>query len=444
MRDISEWLPEAGETVLCGVSGGLDSMTLLDLLRTWSAAHGGKVIAAHYNHHLRPTADRDEIFVRDWCEKHDIPFVGGGGNVKEYAACEGLSIEEAARKLRYLFFRREASARGIAHIYVAHHAGDNAETILWNLIRGAGLRGLSGMAHERDGIIRPLLDVTRKEIEEYAAARNVPHVEDETNLDPDAASRNLLRLEVMPLLRRLNPKVEEHLRETARQSAALCAFAESAARRYAQRMEARDGFAAIPARDLRAAPPELRPLILLSMLDAFGVGRKDFGAVHLQAALRLLDGGERVDLPHGVTASVRDGGLVLERRQAAEGERELPLGVPLRWGRYEITLTRDGGACPDGGGIAIRAAGGRVTVRPVAANERMTLQGANGARTLKRLCLDKRVPLAERDALPAFYVGGRLAAVWKIGVDAAFVPDGAERLFIRVRTLAQFNPTCKW
>ncbi len=436
MRDISEWMPEAGETVLCGVSGGVDSMTLLDLLRTWSAAHGGTVIAAHYNHHLRPTADRDEAFVRDWCAKHDIPFVGGGGNVREYAACEGLSIEEAARKLRYAFLRREASARGIAHIYVAHHAGDNAETILWNLIRGAGLRGLSGMAHERDGIIRPLLDVTRKEIEEYAAARNVPHVEDETNADPDAASRNLLRLEVMPLLKRLNPKAEEHLRETARQSAALHASMEADARRYQKRVEARDGFAAIPARDLRDAPPELRPLVLLSMLDRCGAGRKDFGSVHLQAALRLLDGGRRVDLPHGVTASVRDGWLLLERRPAAEEERELSPGIPIRWGRYELTLT-DGGATDDSGdGLAIRTAGGRVTVRHIQAAERLTLPGSNGPRTLKRLCLDKRVSLAERDALPAFYVGGRLAAVWKIGVAAAFVPADTDRQFIRARERA--------
>ncbi|MBR3570710.1 MAG: tRNA lysidine(34) synthetase TilS [Oscillibacter sp.] len=431
MRDISEWLPKAGETVLCGVSGGADSMVLLDILRAWCAERGGGVVAAHYNHHLRPTADRDETFVRGWCEKHNIPFASGGGDVKTYAACEGLSVEEAARKLRYAFLRREAASRGIARIYVAHHADDNAETVLWNLIRGAGLRGLSGMSRERGGIVRPLLDVTRREIEEYAQAHGVPHVEDETNADPDAATRNLLRLEVMPLLRRLNPKAGERLREAARQSAALCAFAENAARRHTGRMEARDGFAAIPARDLRAAPPELRPLILLSMLDASGVGRKDFGAAHLQAALRLLDGGERVDLPHGVAASVRDGWLTLETRQALE-ERELVPGATLRWGRYELTL-EDGASGADGGGLALRAGGGRVTVRPIAANARLTLPGANGARTLKRLCMDNRISLAERDALPAFYVGGELAAVWKIGVDAAFVPDGAKFRLIRAR-----------
>ena len=438
MRDISEWLPKPGETVLCAVSGGLDSMVLLSILRDWTARHKGSVTAAHYNHHLRPTASRDETFVRDWCAAQEIAFVSGGGDVKAYAASAGLSVEEAARKLRYAFLRREAAARGIARIYVAHHAGDNAETILWNLIRGAGLRGLSGMSHEQGGIVRPLLDVTRDEIEAYAQAHGVPHVEDETNADPDAASRNLLRLEVMPLLRRLNPKAEERLRDAGRRAATLQTFAEAETRRYTERMEARDGFAAIPARDIRRAPPELRPLILLSMLDALNVGRKDFGAAHLQAILSLLDGGERLDLPHGVIAASRDGWLILETRQAASGERELSFGIPVRWGRYELTLTdaatrNADGATNDADGLAIRAGDAdRVTAGPIPPRGRLTLPGSRGARTVKRLCVDRRISLNERDALPALYVNGRLAAVWKLGVDAAFVPDGNACRLVRI------------
>ncbi|MBQ6986721.1 MAG: tRNA lysidine(34) synthetase TilS [Oscillibacter sp.] len=436
MRDISEWMPKDGESVVCGVSGGVDSMVLLELLR----AHGGGVVAAHYNHHLRPTASRDENFVRDWCTEHGIPFVSGGGDVSGYAAREGLSIEEAARKLRYDFLRREAVSR---RIYVAHHAGDNAETILWNLIRGTGLRGLSGMSHEQGGIVRPLLDVPRAEIEAYAAAHGIPHVEDESNTDPDAASRNLLRLQVMPLLKRLNPRVEEHLCAAGGRAALLHASAEAEARRHMQRAEARTGFAAIPVRDLSATPPELRPLILLDLLERIGAGRKDVGAVHLRAALGLLDAGERVDLPHGVTASVRDGWLLLETRPATLGERVLIPGTPLRWGAYELTLLpgdcADGGGLPcdsaDGGGdgIAIRATREKVSVRPCPPGERLTVPGSPGSRTLKRLCVDRRISLRERDTLPAFYVGGRLAAVWRIGPDAAFVPDTPERLFIRVR-----------
>ena len=440
MRDISEWMPKDGENVLCGVSGGVDSMTLLDLLREWSGEHGGSVTAAHYNHRLRPNASRDEDFVRDWCARHAIPFVSGGGDVRGYAVREGLSVEEAARKLRYDFLRREAASRNIARIYAAHHAGDNAETILWNLIRGTGLRGLSGVSHERAGIVRPLLDVPRKEIEAYAAAHGIPHVEDESNADPDAASRNLLRLEVMPLLKRLNPRAEEHLCETGGRAALLHASMEAQARERLRRAETRTGFAAIPTRDLSGTPPELRPLMILDLLERIGAGRKDFGTAHLRAALSLLENGpgQRVDLPHGVTASVRDGRFLLETRQEALGERELTIGVPLRWGPYELTLTRRDASDPaDADGIAIRAArvgeSERVFVRPCPAGERLMLPGSSGRRTLKRLCADRRISLRERDALPAFYLSGHLAAVWRIGTDAAFVPDAPRRLFIRVR-----------
>ena len=432
MRDISEWLPEAGESVLCGVSGGVDSMVLLDLLRDWCAGHGGSVTAAHYNHHLRPTASRDECFVRDWCAGHAIAFVSGGGDVHAYAVREGLSVEEAARKLRYGFLRREAGER---RIYVAHHAGDNAETILWHLIRGTGLRGLSGMSHEQGGIVRPLLDVPRSEIEAYAAEHGIPHVEDETNADPDAASRNLLRLEVMPLLRRLNPRAEEHLCAAGGHAALLHASIEAEARRHLARAEARTGFAAMPVRDLSNAPPELRPLILLDLLERIGAGRKDVGAAHLRAALSLLGNGsgKRVDLPHGMTAAVRDGWLVLETRPAASGERALTPNVPLRWGAYELTLESDVPAKTREPGVPLRAGNDTVTVRPCPAGERLTLPGSNGSRTVKRLCNDRRISLRERDTLPAFYVAGRLAAVWGIGTDAAFVPDAPQCRFIRVR-----------
>ena len=429
VRDLSEWMPKSGEAVLCGVSGGLDSMSLLHMLCAWDA---GPVIAAHYNHRLRPTAQRDETFVRDWCAGRGVPFVSGGADVNAYAVREGLSVEEAARKLRYDFLRREAAARNIKKIYVAHHAGDNAETILWNLIRGTGLRGLSGMRRERDGVIRPLLSVTRRELEEYAAFYGVPHVEDETNADSGAASRNLLRLEVMPLLRRLNPRAEEHILEAGRRAALLDASMEAEARRRMERVEVRDGSAAIPVADLSDAPPELRPLMLLRLLDRFGVGRKDFGAVHLQSALSLLDGGagKRVDWPHGVTARISGDWFLLETRRTPLKETVLTPNVPIWRGPYEITLLE----VPDGDGFSIRAGkSDRISAGTCPAGARMSLAGSNGPRTLKRLCLDKRISLSERDALPALYVGGRLAAVWRIGVDAEFLSDGGPSRFIRIR-----------
>ena len=213
-----EILPGSGQGVLCAVSGGLDSMCLLFMLNAWCAERGGRVTAAHFNHQLRgEAADRDEAFVRETCRAWDIPLTVGRGDVQKHARQEGQTTEEAARNLRYQFLRQAAEAGGCGRVYTAHHADDNAETVLLNLIRGTGLRGLSGMDWQRGGLCRPLLYVTRAELEDYAARWNIPHVEDETNADPEAASRNLLRLQVMPLLKELNPRAAEHMGKTARQ-----------------------------------------------------------------------------------------------------------------------------------------------------------------------------------------------------------------------------------
>ena len=211
-------LPGRGRPALCAVSGGLDSMCLLDLLDRWCRERDGRVVAAHFNHRLRGAeADRDETFVRDWCAAHDIAFVSSSGDVRGLMEREGLSLEEAARKLRYDFLRQEAEKLGQhIKIYTAHHADDNAETILFNLIRGTGVAGLTGMAYQQNGICRPLLDVTREELAAYAAARHIPHVEDTTNADPGAAARNFLRLEVMPRLRQINPRAVEHINDAGR------------------------------------------------------------------------------------------------------------------------------------------------------------------------------------------------------------------------------------
>ena len=135
---LRRYLPEGGR-VLCAVSGGRDSMCLLHYL----VERGDlSFTAAHFDHHLRPTSGRDAAFVRDWCRTHGIPFLLGEGDVAALAAEEGLSLEEAARKARYAFLERAAREGGFAAVCTAHHARDNAETILLNLIRGTGSAGL--------------------------------------------------------------------------------------------------------------------------------------------------------------------------------------------------------------------------------------------------------------------------------------------------------------
>lgn len=421
--------------MLCAVSGGLDSMCLLHMLDAWCRERGGQVTAAHFNHRLRgDAADRDEDFVREACAKWDIPLTVGRGDVRSFAGREGLSIEEAARILRYDFLKKTAKAADCAAIYTAHHAGDNAETVLLNLIRGTGLRGLAGMDWQRGPLRRPLLNATKAELEDYAAAWEIPHVEDGTNADPEAASRNFLRLRVMPLLERMNPRAVEHINQTAGQLRSLDSALERDAILRTAGAEVRKGRVSLSADALEEAPEAVRPRMLLRLFDLLGAGRKDISAVHLNALLELAArrGGEsRLSLPHGVTARYGGGRLILETRPALMEFRLLP-DRPFRWGDYTLTLLDR----RSGEGIALRDGepDDTVSVGPCPPGGRLRLPGANGSRSVKRLCLDRSISVEERDRLPAVYMAGKLAAVWRLGVDAAFAPEaGKPCLFIKIK-----------
>lgn len=197
---------------IVALSGGADSVTLLLILSDL----GYRVEAAHCNFHLRgEEADRDEEFVKALCKEHDVPLHIIHFDTREYAALHKLSIETAARELRYGYFeqlRRDIEADGIC---VAHHRDDSVETILMNLTRGTGINGLTGIKPRNGNIIRPLLCVGRKDIEQYLSDRHQPFVTDSTNLDPDDARRNMFRLEIIPQLRKINPSVTKNIQAAA-------------------------------------------------------------------------------------------------------------------------------------------------------------------------------------------------------------------------------------
>ena len=175
--------------------------------------------------------------------------------------------------------------------------------------------------------------------------------------------------------------------------------------------------------------------VLLRMADALGVGRKDIGRDQLSAVLSLAQKGgtaaRQISLPRGATVRMADGFLTMHLSPAAPEKAALTEGVPLHWGNFELTLLRRA----DGEGISLRApnAGESLFAAPCDLSARLTLEGANGARSVKRLCVDKKITPPERDALPAIYAGDRLAAVWRLGTDVSFLPQSEEDArFVRI------------
>ncbi len=419
--------PEGGR-VLCAVSGGLDSMCLLHYLDTWGRSAGFESAAAHFNHGLRgPAADRDETFVRNWCAGRKIPCFVGRGDTRALAQAEGFSIEEAARKLRYAFLEETARREGFDAILTAHHADDNAETMLLNLIRGTGTAGLAGIPPVRGKICRPFLRISRDTLADYACRQGVPHVEDETNQE-EFAARNILRRRVMPVLREINPRAVENMSFTAGVVERENDGMEKLGRALVQQSVETDGGVSIACSALLDVPLALAERTVLQMLAAAAGCRRDLSAAHVAAVLDLAErGAGEVELPDGLLARKTGDVLSISRREILR-PAELRLNTPVSWGGYTLTLL-DHRA---GAGLALRQGAETITVVSCRGGERLTLPGANGARTVKRLCLDRRISLAERERLPAIYLDDRLAAVWRLGVDAEFLPEGTPCRFVQI------------
>ena len=267
-----------GVRVLCAVSGGVDSMYLLHQMTALGAQRGFAVGCAHFNHGLRGAeSDRDEAFVRAQCKKLGVPFYAGRGNV---ASVRGMGTEAAARELRYAFLAQCAQAHSYDWIATAHTADDNAETLLLNLARGCGLRGLTGIPPQRGKLLRPMLDTTRAQAEAYLTAHAIPHVEDSTNA-ADAYARNRVRHHAVPALESVNPAFVQHAADTAALLREDEAFLSGLAADFLAGQMPAEG---IPIAELLALP---RPVRVRALQQAAG---RELSRRHLLALERLCDG----------------------------------------------------------------------------------------------------------------------------------------------------------
>jgi tRNA(Ile)-lysidine synthase len=308
----------AGSRVLVAISGGSDSVALLFLLR--DLAENGKFTLAglaHLNHALRPAAGRDERFCRELADRLRLRIAVKTEDVKGYARVRNLSVEDAARRIRYDFLEQAADAFGADRIAVGHTQDDQAETFLLKLIRGAGLTGLAGIRPRRGRAIRPLLDVARSDLRTYLSALGEHWIEDESN-DDLANPRNRIRHRVLP---ELDCAAGASTRPAIARAAGLARedtewLDELAERRYTQlAMTSEDGVT-IEAAGLRAVPAPIRRRVLLKALKAAAGGR-EVGLDHVAAATAALAGSAGgADFPGG-RVELRRGKLVLIQQKPA-------------------------------------------------------------------------------------------------------------------------------
>lgn len=327
---IDHGLIERGDTVLVAFSGGADSTALLTALFLIKDELGFSVAAAHFNHSIRLDADADEDFCREFCKERDIPFYSEKGDAPHYAEVFGLSLETAARKLRFDFLMRIMDKTGAASVATAHHADDDAESVLMHIIRGSGLAGLTGIKPKSTRkvdpktqgeitLIRPLIDIKKAEILDFLNKNALEYREDSTNYEADAA-RNILRLKVLPLIREsVNPAFDDNLLRLKRIAAEDEEYLELTAKAALETARTEDGY-------IRAKLNELPRAILkrcLRLILSERASLVDIEEKHIESLIALIkmQSGASVDLPRVRARNVFEK-LTIEtgtRDEAAEG-----------------------------------------------------------------------------------------------------------------------------
>ncbi len=440
----NELLPEGG-SALVGLSGGADSVALLKALLSLSKKHGWTVRAAHFNHGIRGAeAGEDELFCRDLCEANGVPFYSDRADVPAYARENGLSLETAGRLLRYSFLEKIRERTGSDRIAVAHHMNDNAESILLHLLRGSGLSGLLGIRPRRDDIIRPLLCVSKQEIESYLEREEVPFCTDTTNLIPEG-SRNRLRLVMVPY-------IEKHINPAIVRS--LCGMSEllqkdeeylmaEASRAYGS-ARAEDGLIRA---DVAKLPYPIKTRVIRMALAEAGA-LVDIERVHVEAISDLLTArtGARLSLPGIEVWTSYD--LIKFGRPAAPSDFELPLtdgliSTPLGVFRIETVEGREGFersrtvCCMDADKAA--ALGEPIVIRPRREGDRFMPVGAPGRKKLKDLLIDRKVERTERSRIPLIAAGSEVLFVTGIAASETVKVDENTVRMIRAEYLGRIE-----
>lgn len=283
-----------GEKITAALSGGADSVFLLYLLASYCDDNGTLLEAVHVNHSLRgEESDRDEMFCRELCKENNIPLTVKRIDAKKYSEENHLSVEEGARKLRYDIFGRIEG-----YTATAHNLNDNAETVILNMARGTALKGLCGIPPKRDNIIRPLLKISRQEIEDFLNRNGIPFVTDSTNLS-DAYTRNRIRHNILPVMESVN---ENYLLNIGRMTGFLSEDEELLSR-MAENLSSDIG-------ELKNAHPALRKRFLKNKMSEAGIS---VNSDRISRAEKVIFKGNKEQLQENIFAYVENGKLHIDK-----------------------------------------------------------------------------------------------------------------------------------
>ncbi len=488
IREMMESFPfiRPGERILTALSGGADSVCLLLALKEL----GYEVCAAHVEHGIRGEESlEDRDYVRQLCMEENIRLYETSIDAPSLAAARSRSLEETAREERYSFFRSIQTGEGIHVLATAHHMGDQAETVLWNLIRGCSLKGLGGIApsRETDGLylIRPLIGCTREEITAFLGERGISWRTDRTNLDTDI-TRNAIRLQILPQMERLNPAAKSHIAWMAADLRGIEEYLEAQTKEALERAVISTKPLIADVNELRGCPEVILSRVLRGMLGLVLGGYRDIGRRHTEdlMALTRMDNGHEISLPGGVRAVREEGILRFETgemkvlQQFAEEKNQ-----SRQFGTGEMqTLTseyeggmglRTGGPCEDALNILLKEdrefaffhEGQRLcvsvrygvwegkevpkkkytkhlaydtmatclTLRTRRKGDYLIVNSAGGRRKLKDYLIDEKIPRSRRDSLLLFAQGSHV--LWIVGMrisEAAKVSPGMNEVEVTV------------
>ncbi len=429
-----EMLPE-GTGIVVGLSGGVDSITLLSVLWELRDEYDWKITALHVNHGIRgEAADRDEAFCRSFCGSRGIPFYSVSYNIPRLAKEAGEGEEECGRRIRYAYFREMGEVlypEGF-RIATAHHAGDNAETALFRLFRGTSLHGLTGIPPVRDNIVRPLLFCTREEIEAYAAEHDLPFCTDCTNTDVTYA-RNRIRHRILPEAEKINGNAvgnlsrslqifsrEDSYMEEQTEILLSKALLSTDPRRYATPV-------------IREAHEALQYRAVVRILETLTGTGADL--LHAEEIVNLLESGGTVQVPSGRSVQIDAEKICLQEASPdplpdfAEEGRD---GVTLPYGTFHIRIL-DRNAEFNGAylenALDYDKINGDFVVRNRRPGDRFQMPGRAGHKTLKSLFAERSVPAGWRDRITVAEQDGIL--LWMEGFgpsEEACVTEETERI----------------